>query len=388
MSDVSTEALGVESSERDPYVDLIRAFSLLVVVLWHWVFTILAFTPGGPRATSPLQWTYALWPLTWVFQVMPLFFFVGGFAHLMVWRKTRARGGSWAGFVWGRLRRLLPPALILIGFWLAVGLAAILLAHNTWVIHAALLIISPLWFLGIYLILVLIAPMMIWLHERWGALILVFLVGLAAQMDILRFARDATWAGLVNLVCIWAFCHQLGFFYRTMVDAYRRLGWMMLFSGMFTLLALTGTGLYPRSMVGVPGDDISNMGPPTLAMVGLVMLQAGLALLLRPAVLRRLESSRRWQWFNTVANNFALPVYLFHTTGMAIAIGLLYLLFGYLPPSTPDLAWWLTRPLWLLLPLLCTLPIIYLFSGRVTRKQRSRPVAPAGEDAANPEHAW
>ncbi|MCE7885737.1 MAG: hypothetical protein DYH08_18090, partial [Actinobacteria bacterium ATB1] len=53
---------------RDPYVDLIRAFSLLVVVIWHWLFTILNFTSSGPRATSPLQWTYALWPLTWVLQ--------------------------------------------------------------------------------------------------------------------------------------------------------------------------------------------------------------------------------------------------------------------------------------------------------------------------------
>lgn len=362
---------------RDPYVDLIRAFSLLVVVIWHWLFTILNFTSSGPRATSPLQWTYALWPLTWVLQVMPLFFFVGGFAHLMVWRKTKAKGGGWWRFVSGRLRRLLPPALLLVAFWLAVGIAAILLAHNTWVIRAAILIISPLWFLAIYLVLVLITPLMVRLHDRWGAVVLVFLVGTAAQMDILRFANDTRWAGLVNLVVIWAFCHQLGFFYRSMVDSSRRFAWMLFWTGGFVLAALTGTGLYPRSMVGVPGDNISNMGPPTLAMVGLVLLQSGLALLLRPGVLERLETRRRWQWFNTVANNFALPVYLFHTTGMALAIALLYLVFGYLPPSEPDLEWWLTRPLWLLLPLVCTLPIIYLFSGRVTRRQRSRPPVPS-----------
>jgi uncharacterized membrane protein YcfT len=67
---------------RDGYVDFLRGFSIVVVVLWHWAFTILQWTPAGPVATSPLGSFSGLWVLTWLFQVLPLFFYVGGYVHL------------------------------------------------------------------------------------------------------------------------------------------------------------------------------------------------------------------------------------------------------------------------------------------------------------------
>jgi hypothetical protein len=99
-------------STRDEFIDLCRAFSLLVVVLWHWVFTIVVWRASGPSADSPLGFTRNLWILTWVLQVMPVFFFVGGYAHMRLWLKLR---GSAAGFVLGRMRRLLVPSLALLG---------------------------------------------------------------------------------------------------------------------------------------------------------------------------------------------------------------------------------------------------------------------------------
>ena len=35
------QANGADPSERDPFVDFVRAASLVVVVLWHWVFTVV-----------------------------------------------------------------------------------------------------------------------------------------------------------------------------------------------------------------------------------------------------------------------------------------------------------------------------------------------------------
>ena len=78
-------------SARDDFIDLCRAFSLLIVVMWHWVFTIVVWRKSGPSANSPLGFTDNLWILTWFLQVMPLFFFVGGYAHLQLW--TKLRGG-------------------------------------------------------------------------------------------------------------------------------------------------------------------------------------------------------------------------------------------------------------------------------------------------------
>jgi hypothetical protein len=137
------------SSARDEFIDLCRAFSLLVVVLWHWVFTIVVWRSSGPSADSPLGFTRDLWVLTWVLQVMPVFFFVGGHAHLQLWSKLR---GSGASFVMGRMRRLLVPSLALLAVWAAIAAVAEGIFHVYWFGRAALLIVSPLWFIAVYLI--------------------------------------------------------------------------------------------------------------------------------------------------------------------------------------------------------------------------------------------
>ena len=76
-------------------------------------------------------------------------------------------------------------------------------------------------------------------------------------------------------------------------------------------------------------------------------------------------------WVNT--NSMAL--YLFHTTGMAIAIAVLFLVFDYLPPAEPTMEWWVSRPLWLVAPAVATYPFLLLY-GRVT----SRSKEPVGAD--------
>src|SRR5215207_7413322 len=97
---------------RDPYVDFLRALSLIVVVMWHWAFTILDWRADGPHATSPLGFTRGLWLATWLFQVMPLFFFIGGYVHLKSWQRAQERGVKMHAFVLRRIRQLLIPATI------------------------------------------------------------------------------------------------------------------------------------------------------------------------------------------------------------------------------------------------------------------------------------
>ncbi|MEZ5251460.1 MAG: hypothetical protein R2713_20280 [Ilumatobacteraceae bacterium] len=45
------------TSERNAYIDFLRALSLIVVVLWHWVFTIVLWRDDGrtppTRSGSP-----------------------------------------------------------------------------------------------------------------------------------------------------------------------------------------------------------------------------------------------------------------------------------------------------------------------------------------------
>jgi hypothetical protein len=122
------------------------------------------------------------------------------------------------------MRRLLVPSLALLAVWAAIAAVAEGFFHVYWFGRAALLIVSPLWFIAVYLALVLLTPLAIRLHQRFGPLVLVILAGLAALVDVLRFGQHAAWAALINLIVVWALCHQLGFYYRTLADGDRSRG--------------------------------------------------------------------------------------------------------------------------------------------------------------------
>jgi peptidoglycan/LPS O-acetylase OafA/YrhL len=329
-------------------VDFLRAASLLVVVGWHWVFSIVTFHPG-PGTTSPIGTTPGMWAFTWVLQVMPLFFFVGGFAHLVTWQSVVRAGGGYRQFLARRLKRLLPPAAICLsvvaGACGLLRLASIPVPHLT---AGVLLILSPLWFLAIYIGLVLLAPLFVQLHRTTGVWGLVALAVGGILVDVLRFRGHVAHIEWLNMVLVWGFAHQLGFFWQRMIAAPRRLAWAMLLAGLAGLAALTTIGTYPRSMVGVPGEAFSNMGPPTACILTLTVFQVGVTLLLRDratAWLARPGPQRFTAW----AGARSMTVYLWHFPAFAAAYGLVALA-GISVPQRASSGWWLQRPMWVALP--------------------------------------
>jgi hypothetical protein len=354
---------------RDPFVDFVRAFSLLVVIAWHWIFTIVIWRPDGPHASNPIGFTRGLWLVTWVFQVMPLFFFVGGFGHLVAWEAAQRKGQRIHQFVWRRLKRLAIPAGALVLTWVVAGIVLGNLFSLPWIGRAVKLVVSPLWFMAIYLLLVVMLPVALWLHRRFDAVALVWMGGLATLVDVGRFRYHENWLGWFNMILVWGLCHQLGFFYERIISLRRQADWALLYGGLFALVGLVVSHLYPGSMVGVPGEKLSNMAPPTMCIVALAAFQAGLASVLRPWVTARLERPK-WARVNELINRFSLPLYLFHSTGMAFSRAVARTVFRRQEATRPDLWWWLKRPVAFVGPLLFTLPVIFLFGRRWTRKPR------------------
>ena len=178
----------------------------------------------------------------------------------------------------------------------------------------------------------------------------------ADAVDLLAFAGGFGIIRWTNYLFVWLAVHQLGYAWRH--------GWL---SGSVKSLTLAAAGLallvglipvagYPRSMVGVPGDEVSNTLPPTLAMLALGCLQCGLLLALeRPA---RRWLSRTTPWAATVVvNGMIMTVFLWHLTAMVLLIGMAVRLGGVglgLQPGSA--AWWTTRPLWMLVLALCLVP--------------------------------
>jgi hypothetical protein len=356
----------VAPAARDGYVDFLRAFSILIVVLWHWAFTILQWTPVGPFATSPLGSFSGLWVLTWLFQVLPLFFYVGGYVHLKAWQRARVRGEHLGHFVWRNLRKLSLPALMLAAVWIALGAVLGFVFDLAWVGRAVLLVISPLWFIAVYLLLIALIPVWFALQRRFGPVAFVWMVGLTMVVDIFRFRYHFELLPYLNMLLVWGVAFQAGFYYEAVVRVSRRVGATLGWAGLFGLVGLVGSGLYPGSMVGVPGEA-SNMAPPTLCIIALLTFQIGVVEMARPRLKNWLARPRPHRLVEVI-NRFAMPVFLFHTTGMAIGRGVIYFINGELGERTdPDLAWWLQRPLYVGVSLICTLPVIWLF-GRYARR--------------------
>jgi hypothetical protein len=119
------------------------------------------------------------------------------------------------------------------------------------------------------------------------------------------------------------------------------------------------------------------MAPPTVCILALVLFQAGVAELLRPWVTQRLVRPR-WARVNEVINRFSMPLFLFHTTGMALSRAVMYGVRGEVNEARePSLEWWLMRPLSFIGPLLFTLPVIWLFGRRWTKPERTATTAHA-----------
>ncbi|WP_306514020.1 acyltransferase family protein [Janibacter hoylei] len=75
---------------RNRVVDLYRAVAIGVVVLGHWLMAAVVVRDGELAMANTLDLVPPLQGLTWVLQVMPLFFLVGGYANATSWRSARA----------------------------------------------------------------------------------------------------------------------------------------------------------------------------------------------------------------------------------------------------------------------------------------------------------
>ena len=66
---------------RDRFLDLLRGGSIVAVVVGHWLVADVRWSQADLADTSALAEVPGMWPVTWVFLVIPLFFFVGGYAN-------------------------------------------------------------------------------------------------------------------------------------------------------------------------------------------------------------------------------------------------------------------------------------------------------------------
>lgn len=360
---------------RNRYVDLIRVASIGVVVLAHWLMAVLGYRDGTFTGENLLEIAPGLQILTWIFQVMPLFFIVGGFTNAISWSSARARGTSYADWLRTRSARLLRPALWFVGFWAilpAAAVAAGLLPSGVARVGGREVAL-PLWFLGVYLVAVAAIPLLLAAHRRFGARTLTTLVVGALLVDSLRFGLDVPFIGIANYAFIWLAVIELGFFWGEGVLRSRRwLPWVMAGGGLMALGVLVGWFDYPVSMIGLTHGIRSNTLPPSGALFALAVWQCGAMLLLEDAANRWLARARPWLGV-VIANSMVMTFYLWNMSAVVLAAVILFPT-GIAPQPEPlSASWWWLHPAWIVACAICL--ILFLLGFRWAERPSAAVVA-------------
>lgn len=245
--------------------------------------------------------------LTWVFQIMPLFFFAGVAASVGSYRP----GQSWGGWLLKRCTRLYRPVFYYLAFW-AVALLALrqLLPIRVYQSIAGISI-QLLWFLGVYVLVLAAVPLLARITtvpRLIGSMAAVY--AMVAVIDGIRVANpDWSPLGFVNLAA-WLIPGMLGVAYRRRLFNTR--GALSLGLAMFAInVALLRFGPYELSLVGIDGQQLKNMFPPSLLLTGHAIMLCAFAIAAAPAITRWAGRPGVWR-LAVIGNTGAMTLYLWH----------------------------------------------------------------------------
>ncbi|MBT8441273.1 MAG: acyltransferase [Gammaproteobacteria bacterium] len=358
-------ALAAKTPEtRNRYVDFLRAVSILLVISGHWLIATAWYQDGELVIGDMLNiqpWTQ--W-LSWLFQVMPVFFIVGGYSNAVSLESARRRNVAYAGWLTGRLFRLVSPLILLLVAWalltVALNVFGVKPANTRMASQAALI---PIWFLAIYTMVVMLAPLTYRLWRRWGYWSFAASAAVAVLVDVAFFAADLRWPGWSNYFWIWLAVHQLGYAWRDGRVGKPPMLMACALAALTVLLLMVLAGPYPIAMAGSPDESLSNTLPPKITLLALGVTQFCLLLAGEKPVQRWLD--RLGPWTATVLiNSMIMTIYLWHMTGMIVVVAVAYLAGGIgltLEPGSPE--WWWSRPLWIAFLAAILVPLALVLSA-------------------------
>jgi hypothetical protein len=366
-------------ASRNRYVDFLRAVSMVVVTVGHWLAAAPYIDAAGALAPDHIltvvPWT--AW-LTWVVQVMPIFFIVGGYANGVSWRAARRDGKSYAAWLESRLRRLLWPMLPLLVVWVVI--VAIEYARGVrpdLIQYGSQIAFIPIWFLAVYIVIVLLVPLLESLWTRFGMKAFWGLTAAAVIVDVLYFVADMRWLGFANYLFVWGAISLIGLAWLDERFSDRRMLLIAALAAFAALLLAVRFGPYAVSMVGGPEEPVSNTTPPKVTLIALAIVQGGLLFAAQGAARRWLAG--RAAWTATVAiSGSIMTLFIWHLTATTLVVLASYLAGGVGLRIEPGSAqWWWSRIPWVIANMVALLPLVVAF-GRFERPRAVEgPPAPA-----------
>ena len=353
------------ATTRNRAIDFYRAAAMGMVAVGHWLVVAFVANPDGSvEGLNALGEVPSLAVLTWIFQVMPLFFVIGGYANAASLDSHWRRGGRSQDWVATRLRRLTTPTAALAGTWL--GLLALSPVLGGMVGAAAVGAAIPLWFLANYTIDTAIAPYTITIMRRRPALTLLSVAASITLVDVMHIG-GVPFFPYLNLVLVWIGFQMLGFAWRDGLLPTGRSLVTAVVAAWTTAISLVAFGPWPVTMVHAPGVAHSPTHPPSLALAAFGLAYSLTAIALAPSVSGWLERSPRAWLATAAANGRAMTIYLWHMTAAIAVAGVLHITGRLGSAPVGSSTWWAAKPLYIGLCIV-VLAVIVTMAGRVEQR--------------------
>ncbi|MDT5009187.1 MAG: hypothetical protein QOH57_804 [Mycobacterium sp.] len=292
---------------RDRAIDVIRIAALLAVIFGHTIMAISTIRDDTFIWENLLSTVPPLGALTWVLQIMPLFFFAGTAASIESW----APGRSWGGWLMKRCTRLYRPVFYYLAFWVIT--LAVLRPHLPTHVYEPIATTSVqlLWFLGAYVLVLAATPLLYRINTtRRVAVSAAAVYVTVAVIDAVRLnVGGLSPLGYLNMA-VWLIPGMFGVAYRRGLLSPRTA--VVVGATMLTVdVLLVWLGPYDLSLVGYFGQRLSNMAPPSVLLAGHTIVLCAFAIALAPAITRWAQRPRAW-WLVAIGNSGAMTLYLWH----------------------------------------------------------------------------
>ncbi|MGZ6779622.1 MAG: acyltransferase family protein, partial [Mycobacterium sp.] len=211
---------------RDRAIDVIRIVSLVGVITGHTIMATSTIRDDVFIWTNLLTASVVFQALTWLFQIMPLFFFAGVAASVDSPPQAdgppacersahRHQGASWGNWLMRRCTRLYRPVFFYLAFWIsALAILRYFLPEHVYEPVAGISI-QLLWFLGAYVLVLAAVPLLTRITTS-GRLVgaVAGTYAFVAVVDAVRLSTGGpTGLGYLNLIA-WLIPGMLGVAYR------------------------------------------------------------------------------------------------------------------------------------------------------------------------------
>jgi hypothetical protein len=252
-----------------------------------------------------------------------------GFTNLIAWYSNVGRDGSQWNYLVDRINSLLGPVLVLI-FSVSIVLNVLLRINlipnyltttEDGVISLVEFTLWPLWLVSIYMVMVMFAPLTIYLHKKYPYLTLLVFGLTTFFIDIIEVPINYSYIQVFNYLFFWLTIHQLGYFYADgkLQILKKRIYFMfaLLFYGFLYYQVIINNILL--NFANYRLNSIGNEDPPSAYYLVVSLAFIFFLISLQTYIDKLLNNRKVWLIFSHIHSNI-YTIYLWHLISLIVVL--------------------------------------------------------------------